>query len=111
MSALGDKLRRARESTVDCDGMGFTIRRPTDIEAWNARDKDGIDVVCNFVVGWNLTELQLGIPGGSGAPVEFDTDALREFLSDRVELIGQLSSAITAAYVDHANQRGEAEKN
>lgn len=111
MSALGDKLRRARESTVDCDGMVFTIRRPTDIEAWNARDKEGIDVVCGFVVGWNLTELQLGLPGGSGVPVEFDADALREFLSDRPELIRQLSDAVTAAYVDHANKRGEAEKN
>lgn len=111
MSALADKLRRARESEVEAGGHVFTIRRPTDVEAHGMAGQDTLDAVCRFVVGWNLSEIDLGVPGGSGVAAGFDVDALREWLSDRVEVLGKLAEAIVKAYQDHVAQKADAEKN
>jgi hypothetical protein len=110
MSALADKIRRARESAVEAGGFSFTIRRPTDAEAMTLADATVIDLVRRFVVGWNLKEIDL-IPGGSPVAAAFDVDAFGEWVSDQPEVIGALSTAIVAAYQAHAAKRGEAEKN
>lgn len=111
MSALSDKLRRAREFSVEADGVAFTALRPTDIDAQRLRGMDTLDAVCRFVVGWDMTELALGVPGGSNVAVEFDADALREWLSDRIDAINVLAAAIMESYVAHAQKKAAAEKN
>lgn len=113
MSALADKIRRARETKVEAGGREFTIRRPTDAEAMEFGQDGGIkplDLVCRFTVGWNLTELDL-IPGGVGVAVEFDAEAFREWAADQPETLSALSTAVVQAYTAHAAKRGDAEKN
>lgn len=110
MSALADKIRRARESQLEVDGHGFTIRRPTDVEAVAFRDSGVIDIVCRHTVGWDLTELDL-IPGGSGAAVEFDPEAFREWVSDQPDVLEAIADELLKLYRAHAEKRGAAEKN
>lgn len=111
MSALADKLRRARESQVEAGGHVFTIRRPTDVEAQELRGMATLDAVCRFVIGWSLTEIDLGVPGGSGVAAEFEPDALREWVSDRIDVLSDLAAAIVKAYSDHVAKKADAEKN
>jgi hypothetical protein len=110
MSALADKIRRARESTIEAGGHSFTIRRPTDAEAMSLGDASVMDLVQRFVVGWNLKEIDL-IPGGSPVAAAFESDAFTEWVSDQPDVIGTLSTAIVSAYKTHAEKRGDAEKN
>jgi hypothetical protein len=111
MSALADKIRRARESDVEAGGFSFTIRRPTDAEAMTLAGTNVVEnLLCRFVVGWNLKEIDL-IPGGSPVAAAFDVDAFGEWVSDQPETLAALSSAIVAAYQAHVAKRGDAEKN
>jgi hypothetical protein len=110
MSALAEKIRRARESTVEAGGHVFTIRRPTDADAMSLGDASVMDIVRRFVVGWTLKEIDL-IPGGSPVDAAFDAEAFGEWVSDQPEVIGTLSTAIVSAYQAHAQKRSDAEKN
>jgi len=111
MSALADKIRRARESKVEAGGHTFTIRRPTDAEAQQFADgADAMVLARRFVIGWDLAELDL-IPGGSPEPAAFDEDAFAEWVGDHPVVLGKLVNAIVDRYVEHAKVREDAEKN
>jgi hypothetical protein len=107
---LIEKLRRAREVTVDADGHKFTVRRPTDADAAVLSTSTRLDMLRQFVVGWDLTELQI-VPGGGPDPVPFDAALWAEWIADQPELWEPLGSAIENAYVAHAAKRTAAEKN
>jgi hypothetical protein len=91
MSALADKIRKARESEVPAGGFSFTVRRPTDAEAMNLGGVKPVELLVRFVVGWNLREI--------------------EWVSDQPEVMGTLSAAIVKAYEAHAAKREDAAKN
>lgn len=110
MSALADKIRRARESKVEAGGHTFTIRRPTDAEAATLGDLSGAELLRRFVVGWSLQEIDL-IPGGSAVDVPFDADAFVEWVSDQPATFGALAAAIVDAYKAHVDRREGVEKN
>jgi len=110
MSALADKIRRARETQVEAGGYVFTIRRPTDAEAMSLGKASVMDLVTRFVVGWNLKEIDL-IPGGSPVDAPFDGDAFGEWVADQPETLSVLAAAIVDAYKAHSAKRSEAEKN
>lgn len=110
MSALADKIRKARESEVPAGGFSFTVRRPTDAEAMNLGGVKAVDLLVRFVVGWNLKEIDL-VPGGSPVAAPFDAEAFGEWVSDQPEVLGTLSAAIVKAYEAHAAKREDAAKN
>lgn len=110
MSALAEKLRRARESSVEVDGHRFTVRRPTDAEAVTLGACTPLELVRQFVVGWNLREIDL-IPGGSPVEAVFTADLWAEYVADQPQLWGPLSQEILEAYGRHASARETAEKN
>jgi hypothetical protein len=110
--ALIEKIRRAREVKVTVDGHNYTVRRPTDLEAAELRGSmlsDG-ELAARFVVGWDLTELDL-VPGGAPTPVAFDADLWREFCADRRDLWGPLAAAAAEAFIAHTKEREDATKN
>lgn len=111
MSALADKIKAARLSTVDVEGHKYTIRRPTKAEAFQLGDSTQLDVVHQFVVGWDHTELSLGIPGGTGASAPFDADVWAAWVDDQPAIWAPLFNAIMAAYTAHSERQEAAAKN
>lgn len=110
--SLIDKIRRARETGVEADGKRFTIRRPTDEEALRvSRDNAGmLDIVKQFTVGWELSELDL-IPGGGPEKIPFDATLFGEWVADQPSVWEPLAQAIMDAYKVHADKREAAVKN
>ena len=110
---LADKLRRARESTLTVAGYGFTIRRPTDVEANALRSAGRLSSAAfiPFVVGWSgVKELDM-IPGGDPHPLEFDAEACAEWLADRPDLLSPLADKIMDEYMKHVQALKDIPKN
>jgi hypothetical protein len=111
--SLIDKIRKAREiGGIEADGHTFTIRRPTDEEAtrWRTQKVDMFAVVKTFVIGWDLTELDL-IPGGSPVAVPFDAELFAEWVADQPSVWEPLGQAVLEAYKAHTDKRTDAAKN
>ena len=108
--ALIDKIRKARETTIQINGKTWTIRRPTDEEAVQLGQSGLLDMVKRFVIGWELTELDL-IPGGDGSAVKFDAALFAEWVADQPDVWEPLGAAILEAYKTHAEKRDAALKN
>jgi hypothetical protein len=110
--SLIDKIRAAREISVEANGHKFTIRRPTDEEAvrFSAEKIDLVNVVKRFTTGWDLHEIDL-ISSGSSVPVPFDPELFAEWAADNPEIWEPLGKAIMDAYTVHASKREAAAKN
>jgi hypothetical protein len=112
MSTLIERIRRARETTVEASGFKFTVRRPTDLEMHEMQG--GIpmgEVLKRFVTGWDgVTELDLA-PGGTGTPVVFDTALFAEWIADRPDLWAPLTQGVLAAWNAHQAALEESAKN
>ena len=108
--ALIDKIRKAREFVVEVNGHKFTARRPTVCDAIELAGIAPVEFVRRFVIGWDLTELDV-IPGGGPEPVAFDSDLWAEWVADRPELWEPLAIPIMDAYKRHAELREAATKN
>jgi hypothetical protein len=111
MSALADKLRKAREVKVEAYGFTFTCRRPTDLEMIELRGARIGRAIMPYVIGWDgVTELSMT---GSGAPhpLDFDHEACTEWLADRLDLLGAITEGVFNAYQAHAEKVQAAVKN
>lgn len=110
MSALSDRIRRARESQVEAGGFVFTIIRPTHADRETLSGIRQVEFVARFTTGWNLKEIDL-VPGGSPVDALFDTEALREWVADQPEILEALVKAIVDAFHAYAQKKDTAEKN
>lgn len=114
MSALIEKIRRARESQVEVGGLEFTVRRPTDLEMLAMTTGPVItqgDIMTKFVVGWGkVKELDL-FSGGTGELVPFSQELFAEFIADRPDLWTPLSNAVVDKYKAHEKAKEETAKN
>lgn len=111
MKALIEKIRRARERDVEAGGHKFTVRRPTDEEAILMRGAPPLDFVKRFVVGWELTEMDILPGGGSAQKVPFDRELWAEWVADQPDLWEPLGIAALEMYNEHAKAREDDEKN
>lgn len=108
-----EKLRKSRQGEVQTGGCSFTVRRPTDEEAYNHFRSEvpvSAELLARFVVGWNLKEADI-LPGGGKAQVPYDPELAREWLADRADLWPPLLERITELYQAHAQSRETAPKN
>ena len=111
MSALIDKMRRAREQRVTAGNHTFVIRRPTELEMLRFQQDRSPEKLMSFVVGWDgVTEGDI-LSGGDPHQLPFDQSVLVEWLADRLDLFGPVTSAIISAYELHARTKDEAVKN
>lgn len=110
--SLAEKIRKARESSVEIDGKTWTIRRPTDEQAAEigANRAGMLEIVKRFVIGWPLSELDL-VPGGTDIKPPFDAEAFGEWVADKPDLWEPLGAAILSAYTAHVEKRDAAVKN
>jgi hypothetical protein len=111
MNPLVEKLRKARESSLEVGGFDFTIRRPTDVEVVQMDKSPGGAGAIPFVIGWGKVREIDVLPSGDGRLLAFDAEVCREWLSDRPDLLGPLLEAITKAYIAHREAIKELEKN
>lgn len=108
--ALLEKMRKAREKRVDAAGHTFTILRPTDADAVAMAGRPPLEFVERFVVGWDMTELDL-VPGGMAEPVAFDSGLWVAWVRDHPDVWDALGMAILDAYESHVKAREAAAKN
>lgn len=99
---------KSRERIVAVGGHTFTVRRPKTAEMVHSMTR--LDLVRRFVVGWNLTNLDL-VPGGTPDPEPFDADLWADYIEDNARLWPPLADAILEMWNAHLAARGEAEKN
>jgi hypothetical protein len=102
--ALIEKLRKAREFGVAVNGNTYTVRRPTHADVINLPAANAIDFVHRFVVGWDLTEMQV-VPGGGPDPVPFDPELWSAWVDDRPDVWEPIAKALLDAYRLHAEAR------
>lgn len=107
---LLEKLIRARERGVEAGGHKFTIRRPTDADAFAMQERAPLDFVRQFVVGWDLAEIDL-VPGGGPEKVQFDAALWAVWVGDHPELWEPLATQIVDDYRKHVEAREAAGKN
>lgn len=114
MSALAEKMRRARERTVEHAGHRYTVRIPTPGELEDLHERlDGKRVTPRrvalaFVSGWDLKEIDL-IEGGRPQDAPFEAAAVREHLSASPELCNALFLKIIEGIAER-NAQQEADK-
>lgn len=113
MNPLIDRIRNSRKCAVTSGEVKFTIRRPTDLEAHEMSGKiDQRYLLKTFVVGWGeMSEIDLGIPGGTGDIVPFDAELFEVWIADHPEHWPALTSKILGSYSDHRQAREDAAKN
>jgi len=100
---LIDKIRKAREQTIEADGFSFTIRRPTDLQIRELRGNKiaQADILCGYVVGWDGVKERDLIPGGTPEPVTFDRELFIEWVADKPAIMDALIPAVVDAYRQH----------
>jgi hypothetical protein len=108
--ALIEKLKRARETGVTVNGHTFTFTRPTEADMAAMQNQPTIDFLKKFVIGWDLTELDI-IPGGGPEKVPFDRALWELWIVDRSEYWGGIAESMIEAYKQHAAAREENAKN
>lgn len=112
--SLIERIRAGRQSQVKSGNFTFTIRRPDDLEWIDFRTARGNQQreILKFVVGWGEpTEIDLGIPGGTGDKVPFDPLIFAEWIADHPEHWEPLSNAILDEYKKHDKKMAEIRKN
>lgn len=99
MSALLQKLLKAREMRLVLGAHTFLVRRPTALEHEERLRKGNVARgILSFVVGWEgVTEGDL-VPGGDPHPLPFDAEACAEWLSDRPDLFEPIARAIVDGF-------------
>lgn len=111
MSAVADKLRAARETTVDVGKFKFRVRRPTELEMIELQGRAKGRAVLPYLIGWvGVTTLDM-MPGGDAHPLDYDAAVAYEWLTDRLDLLQPLADGVFAAYDAHEKSREAAAKN
>lgn len=102
MSALTEKLRKARTLRIETGGYVFFVLRPTPLEREEIRQRGSVaEGIFSLIVGWEgVTELAM-LGGGSPHPLPFDPSACAEWLSDRPDLFNPIVSAVVSGYENY----------
>jgi hypothetical protein len=108
MSATLQARLRARERNVEVGGHVYTIRRPKPAEMLT--DQSRMDLVCRFVVGWDLKNNDL-VPGGTPDPEPFEAALFADWVEDDASLWQPLAEAILADWAAYVAAKEAAAKN
>ena len=112
--SLIERIRAARQQRVESGDMTFTVRRPNDLE-WSSMKSSGSishSDLLQCVCGWGeVTEIDLGIAGGTGEKVPFDHAIYMEWIADHPEHWEKISNAVIDSYKKHDEEVSERVKN
>lgn len=114
MSAnLIERIKKARQTTVQVGEITLICRRPTDLEMLEMRTTKVTqgDILKRFVDGWqNVKEMDL-VPGGTGDMVPFSKELFAEWVADHPESWTTISDAVVQGYKRHEESLEAAVKN
>lgn len=109
--SLAEKIRKAREQTVEQGGFTFTVRRPTDVEMMGLAGSGSVARILPYIIGWaGVREIDV-LPGGDPHPLPFDAAVRDEWLADRPDLLMPLADRILESYRAHVSSLEAAAKN
>lgn len=111
MGLLARKLRDARRVEVEAGGFVFILRRPTDLEFIDLRGSAGSDRLLKFLVDWRGVKESDIVEHGDPHEAKFDAEDAREWLSDRMDLFGAITTGLITAYEGHTAAIEEKLKN
>lgn len=113
MSALSEKMRKAREMRVECgNGKTLTVLRPTPLQ-WEDIVNSGriAQGVIGLVIGWEgFVELDF-VPGGDPHPLVFDPEACAEWLSDNPDVFSKVANAVLDGMTKYLEHKKDVVKN
>jgi hypothetical protein len=107
--SLVDQLRKSREKIVKSGEFELTIKRPTDYDAVKFAKMEQLEILTEFVEGWNVKEIDI-VPGGTSEVAPFSKELFREWIKEDLNLWNPLIEQIQAAYLDHKKEKDEALK-
>jgi len=111
MSALSEKLRKARTLRVEAGGFTFLVLRPTPLEREEKLRGNVARGILSLITGWeDVTELSM-FGGGTPHPLPFDADACAEWLTDRPDLFNVIAKAVVDGFEAYLLAQEEALKN
>lgn len=114
MSALADRIRKARQFKRDIDGWRLILRRPTEEEGARIFTRDTVEFVelaKEYVIGWEGVKESDIVVSGTTDDVPFDPDVWREVIVDRPELWRPIAEQITESWLNNRKAREERSKN
>ena len=109
MSALSQKMVGRRESQFETGGFSFRLRLPTALQA--ALAGTPVEAALLSVVGWSGVKQCDLLPGEPDAEAPFDADACREWLGDRLDLLGPIIEEIARLQKQRQGELEQAKKN
>lgn len=108
--SLVEKIRKARETTVEAGGFKFTIRRPTALEVAEMPATSRGRAVLPYIIGWEgVREIDV-VPGGAAHPLPFDAAACAEWLGDRIDILAPLATQVFDAYAAYISRLEDQKK-
>lgn len=104
------KLRAARTVKAEVNGHTFTCMRPTEGDILKKSYPDGLSIIEDFVVDWDLKEEDI-INSGSSDIVPFSKELWIDWVSDHAEVWEPLSSRILDEYQRYKEKKEDSAKN
>jgi hypothetical protein len=103
---LINRMRKAREFTIELRGFTFTGRRPTDAEAARLH-QDGFDnhqIATKFVIDWAGVKESDLVPSGGSDAVEFNAALWAEWAADNPDFWRPIKDKVIEEYTRHAGE-------
>ena len=110
---LIERIKKARQTSVQVGKFTLICRRPTDLEMLEMRTGKVTqsEILTRFVDGWDgFKEIDL-VPGGTDIAVAFTPELFAEWVADHPDCWGAISDAVVQGYKLHEAALEAAAKN
>jgi hypothetical protein len=109
---VAEQMRARRETWFKDGDIEFLIRRPRAFDAGQAWSEGGrAEVAIRSVVGWRGVKLSDLLPGESDGDAPFEAEAFREWIGDRLDVLGRIAEEVARLIDAYEAASGEASKN
>ena len=109
---LINRMRKARQFTIELRGFTFTGRRPTDAEAARLHQEgfDSHSIAREFVTDWKGVKESHLVPSGGSDEVPFSPGVWAEWVADNPDFWRPIKDKVIEEYKRHAGEVEDAGK-
>lgn len=109
---VAEQMRARRETWFKDGDIEFLIRRPRAFDAGQAWAEGGrAEVALRAVVGWRGMKLSDLLPGEAQTEAPFDAEAFREWIGDRLDVLGRIAAEVGRLIDEYEKAAGADSKN